>query len=288
VDALVELAFSLAGRRIGALVVLPGHDVLVRHVHGGIELGGRVSRPLLESLFDPHSAGHDGAIIIEDGLVTHFAAHLPISKNPAQVGSYGTRHAAALGLSEQTDALVIVVSEERGVVSVAEQGRLRRMKEPAELKERLETFARRKLPLKRDQSWKHLVVSDWRSKILSAALASLAWLFLAYNPSTVQRTFVVPIEYRNVPPALELSDWAPSETRVTLSGTEPAFRLLEPATLKISIDLSKSIEGITTVHLTQKNLTVPPNVTVYRIEHATITLMLRPRDPANALPKAAT
>jgi uncharacterized protein (TIGR00159 family) len=287
VDMLVETAFSLASRKIGALIVLPGTDIISRHAHGGIELSGRVSRPLLESLFDPHSAGHDGAVVIEDGRVTSFAVHLPISKNLTQVGTHGTRHAAALGLSEQTDALVLVVSEERGVVSVAQQGKLKKIGVPAILKSDIESFARSKLPMRKEKTWTRLVVSDWRSKFISVAMAAMAWLLLAYNPSTVQRIFDVPIEYRNVPPALELGVSAPLQTRVTLSGTEPAYRLLEPATLKISIDLSNAVEGVTTKHLTPKNLIVPSNLSVYRVEHATIALVLRKRDATPPLQPAA-
>lgn len=283
VDTLVEVAFSLAARKIGALIVLPGTDVLSRHAHGGIELGGRLSRPLLESIFDPHSPGHDGAVIIQDGRVTSFAVHLPISKNRRQVGTHGTRHAAALGLSEQTDALVVVVSEEYGTVSVAQQGRLQTVHDPGQLKDRVEKFTRRNVPVQTDTTWRYLVVSDWRSKFASLALASLAWLLLAYNPNTIWRTFAVEIEYHNVPRELVLSDRAPEVSKMTLSGTEAAFRLLDPATLKIVIDLDKFEEGVTTIQISPKNLMVPSNLTVHRVDHPTITLVLRKRDPNPAL-----
>lgn len=284
-DILVEIAFELASKKHGALVAIPGNDPISRHIHGGVALSGKLSRPLLDSLFDPSSAGHDGAVLIESGLVSRFAVHLPLSKNRNQVRSLGTRHAAALGLSERTDAIIIVVSEERGVVSLAEGGKLTVVNSAASLKQRLDAFVDDKFPASKETFWNHVVVKNWPSKLLSTALAMLAWLLLAYNPSTVQRTFVVPIEYRNVPTQLEISGSAPTETRVTLSGTEPAFRLLDPAALKIAINLGNATAGSRVISVEpRKNLTVPANLTVYRIEHASILLFLSDRETSQAIP----
>ena len=80
--------------------------------------------PLLMSLFDPHSPGHDGALLIENDRVAAYALRLPLSESDSLSDEYGTRHYAGLGLSKVTDALVIVVSEERGLISVAYNGRI--------------------------------------------------------------------------------------------------------------------------------------------------------------------
>ena len=93
----------------------------------------------------------------------------------------------------------------------------------------------------------------------------------------MQRTFVIPIEYRNVPASLEVDALAPTETRVTLSGSEPAFRMLEPATLKIAIDLHDASVGLRTIHVSQANLGLPANLALYRIEHSIILLRLHQR-----------
>ncbi len=276
-DTLVQVAFELADCKVGALVVLKGDDELGRHVHGGVELHGQVSKPLLDSLFDPHSAGHDGAVIIDDGLVERFATHLPISKNRREIGSRGTRHAAALGLSERTDALIVVVSEERGVVSITDKGKLREIASPAELKGRLERFAAARFPAKAESLWERLVVRHWRMKALSVALAIIAWGMFAYNPGSVQATYLVPIEYRNVPADLEVSQWAPTETRITLSGTQPAFRLFEPATLKIALDVSGGSGLRRIIHVTAKDLSLPANLTLSRVEHNPIVIELHER-----------
>ena len=117
-------------------------------------------------------------------------------------------------------------------------------------------------------------------KVLALALTIVAWFVLAYNPSTVQRTFVVPIAYRNVPAEMHLDPAAPSEARVTLSGSEGNFRFLEPSTLTISIDLGKIRSyGQQTITITEDNIRLPTNLELYRIEPHTIQLDLRKPEP---------
>ena len=196
------------------MIVLEGDDELDRHLHGGIPLAGRISRPLLDSIFDPHSAGHDGAVVIRDGMVERFAAHLPISNNRVEIGQHGTRHAAALGISEQCDSLTIVVSEERGTVSVTADGRLRRIPTPADLKGRLEQFLAAKFPVQTEVFWKKYLAHHWPLKAIAVVLAVAAWFVFAYNPGTIHNTFRrSPIEYRNVAPGLVLGENAPLKPR---------------------------------------------------------------------------
>ena len=118
-EIIAQTAATLAKKRIGALIVLQGNDPLDRHINGGTSLDGIVSEPLLESLFDPHSIGHDGAVIINGNRITKFGCHLPLSINTSKYGNIGLRHTAALGLSERSDAICIVVSEEKGTISLA-------------------------------------------------------------------------------------------------------------------------------------------------------------------------
>src|SRR5919109_2972486 len=125
IDTLTEATAHMAAIKMGALIAIRGREPWVSHIHGGIALGGAVSAPLLYSIFNPDTPGHDGAVLIDDERITRFAAHLPLAEELPEVSRYGgRRHAAALGLSQQCDALIIVISEERGTISVAHDGRL--------------------------------------------------------------------------------------------------------------------------------------------------------------------
>src|SRR5699024_8867990 len=123
-DIIAEAASKMADEKTGALIVIRGNDQWDRHIHGGIKLEGEISLPFLLSIFNPESPGHDGAVLLEDHEITRFGVHLPLSTNLNRQLTSGTRHAAALGMSEHCDALVVVVSEERGVISVAQAGHL--------------------------------------------------------------------------------------------------------------------------------------------------------------------
>ena len=124
IDELVKATTSLANQRIGALIVLEREADLSPYMEEGTRLDAKLSKELLYSLFVPErqSPLHDGAVIVQDGRLATAGVFLPMSVNAKIDRAYGTRHRAALGLSEETDALVLVVSEERGTVSVAVDG----------------------------------------------------------------------------------------------------------------------------------------------------------------------
>jgi diadenylate cyclase len=118
-------AFQLAGRRAGALIVIEQQTGLREYVESGTALDARLSGDLLLAIFNKTSPLHDGAVIVRDLLVEGAACFLPLSDNTLSVDRHvGTRHRAAVGLTEQTDAVVVVVSEESGLISVARAGRL--------------------------------------------------------------------------------------------------------------------------------------------------------------------
>ena len=275
IDSLVEAAFDLASNKTGALIVVKGRDALERHIQGGVPLAGNTSKPLLLSIFDAHSPGHDGAVVIDQGYAATFGVHLPLSKNRKEITFRGTRHSAALGLSECSDAIVIAVSEERGVVSVAERGSLKEVASPAVLKRQLEWFFQDRFPQPTEPLWKRLLASDVRLKALAILLACIGWLMLAYNVGTIQQTFEVPIEYRNIPPNLALDETVPNKAKVTVSGPERAYHFLEPTTLKISIDLGVSSIGSQVLPITEKNLKLPTSLSIRRIEPQVLWITLR-------------
>ena len=177
VEILVRSLGDLARDRIGALVVLKGLDPLDRHVEGGWDLNGELSEALIKSIFDSHSLGHDGAFIVEEGRVSRFGVQLPLSKDFSKVTNLGTRHSAALGLSERTDALVLVVSEEHGTVSVAQRGSLSVVKDLEELQDSIEVFLNRLMPDHSRPVLVRLFTENWKEKAIAACISVLMWIF---------------------------------------------------------------------------------------------------------------
>ena len=122
---IVRGAEALALKRQGALVVLERNVGLRNFVDTGTRIDAKVSAALLETLFSPGSPLHDGAVVVREDTVLAAGCILPLSANPRLSGVLGTRHRAALGLAEETDAAVIVVSEQTGAISVAHRGTMR-------------------------------------------------------------------------------------------------------------------------------------------------------------------
>jgi uncharacterized protein (TIGR00159 family) len=115
---------TLAARRVGALVIFERLEGLRDFVENGVRLNADVSFDLLISIFTPGTPLHDGAAIIREGRLAAAACFLPLTQNPELSKEFGTRHRAALGISEETDAVAVVVSEETGVISVAYDGQM--------------------------------------------------------------------------------------------------------------------------------------------------------------------
>ena len=125
-EDLVIAATTLAARKIGAIIVIERQIGLRNYIEGGIPLDAQVSHDLLVSIFQPDSPLHDGAAIIQGERVAAAACFLPLSVNPRVSRELGTRHRAALGLTEENDAVAIVVSEETGAISLVIGGDLDR------------------------------------------------------------------------------------------------------------------------------------------------------------------
>jgi uncharacterized protein (TIGR00159 family) len=122
IDEIVRTVSSLASKKIGAIIVLERETKLSDYIESGVPIDATLSKRLLESIFNPAAPLHDGAVIIQRGRVAAASCFLPLSLNPDVSEEFGTRHRAAIGLAEETDALVIVVSEETGSASLIRAG----------------------------------------------------------------------------------------------------------------------------------------------------------------------
>ena len=122
-EAIVDASLQLCYKKWGGLIVIQRETGLRSYKEASVQLKAEVSTPLLLSIFNPESPLHDGAVILQNTLIEAAGCILPLTESQMILPEMGTRHRAALGITEESDAIVVVVSEERGTISTAENGR---------------------------------------------------------------------------------------------------------------------------------------------------------------------
>ncbi len=274
VEILVRTLSDLARDRIGALVAIRGNDMMVRHLDGGQECNGKLSEALLKSLFDSHSIGHDGAVVVKEGRISKFSVQLPLSKNMAKLGNRGTRHAAALGLSELCDALCIVVSEERGTISVAHNGDLVEIRQPEQLARILEDFYRDLDPKSESKEWEHYFRKNWRDKLIALSLSVALWFVLVNGSKTAYRTLSIPVTYSELPAGYRVDSVDPETVEVTFRGVRRSFYFLRQSQIEISVPLRPD-SGTQRARLGPGQMFFPKNLVLETIEPNLVEIDVR-------------
>jgi diadenylate cyclase len=282
VEMLVRTLTDLAHDRIGALIVLRGKDLLVRHLDAGENLMGTASEKILKSIFDPHSMGHDGAVILEGDRIERFSCWLPLSRNHAMLSHLGTRHAAALGLSELCDALCLVVSEERGTISVARHGNIRRIADSAELSEIISSFYSEIRANYDMKSWANLLKKNSKEKVLAAAMALALWFVLVYESKVIYQTYHVPVQYAELPDNLVLTKLEPESVNVTLSGQRKTFYFSGSKEIRVELKPWVFKKGENAINISSSDLSFPDNLVLEKIEPSRIIADVEQKPPRRA------
>jgi TIGR00159 family protein len=154
IEDLIKASFALSSTSTGALIVIEGSEILNDYIRTGIEINGKISSQLLINIFEHNTPLHDGAVIVRGNKIVSATCYLPLSENSHISKALGTRHRAAIGISEVTDSLTIVVSEETGNVSVASRGALKKIKSREELREILSKLAQEPISTNWFSLWK--------------------------------------------------------------------------------------------------------------------------------------
>jgi len=262
-DLLAETAIQLSAERRGALIILPGRDPLEGVITEGTMLDGHLSKNLLLSIFDPNSPGHDGALIVREGRVERFGSRLPLSEQEEQLRDRGTRHAAALGLSEKADALVLIVSEETGRVALARDRRLRTVSDLGKLGGIIDEFLLAHAgPLQKVGRFEGFSWWVGIEGISSLVMAAALWLVLVPGAVIERVTYEVPIEVRNIPEGFVLTGVKPPKVAVTLSAERRKLFQVDPRELEIRLDGTLTRFGRQTYPITKAHLLLPPAVEI--------------------------
>lgn len=264
IQAVVEAVFILAKRNSGALIAFERRERLDDYLLHGVKLDSLLSCQLLVNLFEDGSPLHDGAVIIRNGRISEASSHLPLSSNQELPQYLGTRHRAAAGLSEKTDALVIVVSEERGTVSIVTGGELRKIETP----EQLYTLLAEELSMKGTDNCRlplrKAVFRNILPKSVTLVLVIACWLLINVRQGGLQ-TVPAQVKFHNLPEKLVLKDSLPGEIEVQLKVLSTIFMSSKKLEVVADLDLSKIREGQNSIPVDSKSFQLPLGVSVAKV-----------------------
>jgi len=251
-------AFDSAKKRIGAVVIFEGTDPVSDLVTRGIPMECEPQPEILNSIFIKHSPLHDGAILISTGKISKVSCYLPLSTREDLPQEWGTRHRAALGLSEQCNAWILVISEERGEVSLAHDNEVRKIKDEKELSFLLETevFNEKEPELKMRQVVLSWFTRRYKTKVAVFGLVFILWLVFA-GQQNFEKRIELPLDYRNVPEGLMISSSTMPDISVTCRGLRKDVSLLTKENMMSFLDLSSAKRGKSSYNITKANLTLP-------------------------------
>ena len=282
-EMIIEIVSRSVGRmaqeKIGALIVFPGREAIERHLEGGYRLNGEVSEPLLLSIFDKTSPGHDGAVLIEGNRIRKFAVHLPLAEHIDSVKHLGLRHRAALGLSERSDALVVIVSEEKGIIRIAQNGKIFQVENEDDLKEKLIDFYTQKFPKRKLFNFSKWMIKNVFLFAISVLIAFGIFFFMNSKFTFVQRNFVVTPEFFNVPADISIENFVPQEVILTLKGRGSDFDAFRREDLRLVVDVG-AIKDISKaskhrVLISPENIKLPFKLSVIKIEPNEIQILTK-------------
>ena len=270
-EIIADSVFEMAQRKCGALIVFPGKEDLSDIVQGGTPWRGLINKEMITSIFWPDNPVHDGAAIVTGDQIRVVGAILPLSDRDDLASYYGTRHRAALGLAETTDALVIVVSEERGDILVAKGNRLREIKQKRTLEQKIQehvgTAAVKKGAVKKE-----------RLEITAAALLSIVFITgIWFSVSRGQDTLVsldIPVDYINRKPGTEIFDTSVKSVSLVLSGSGALVKSITPDQVGVRLDLSKSAIGPNSLSITSENISLPPGIILREVTPNEIEVLI--------------
>ncbi len=270
-DALIKLAQQCRG----AIIVFPGKEPIREWISGGFFLDARPSFPLIMSIFDPNSPGHDGALIITNGKFSQFGVRLPVSQSSSLSEEYGTRHHAAMGLVEKSDALVFVVSEERGRVSIFQKGKMGQANDREEMIRKIishwKDIASFPVVFRKEKARGPVFLQIFAS----LALAVIFWSTLVVSQGEVlEKVVTVPVEYTASSPNLTLVGNKAEEVRLYLSGPKSALDSVIPSHTSAKIDLSKALPGKQSFIITRENINLPKEIHLLDVVPSSFELTL--------------
>jgi uncharacterized protein (TIGR00159 family) len=271
---LSQTVFELAAEQTGALIVLTRDDNPAEFIHSGQRIMALPDPALIKSIFNRNAPAHDGAVIITRDRITQMGCILPLSEKEDLPEHYGTRHRAALGLSENCDAVCVVVSEERSEVSTVVGSTLSSWQTSEELTEKLKEWIEGpqiQVPALQ-QFFKDAFIFNWKTKLGALVLVTVA--FLAFQQE-VQINLTAPIRYDHLPAEFVVDDGSANAVGLTLAGRRNRINTLKQEDIQVHVNLSRFSPGDHLIKLSARNIDMPSGVRIGRITPQNISIVLK-------------
>jgi uncharacterized protein (TIGR00159 family) len=274
-QSIAQAAFRLAGASVGALIVVVRHNAVTELVSDGIVLEASVSAEILEAIFQKTSPLHDGAVIVRGDRLVLAGAVLPLTERERVPSYYGTRHRAAMGLSERCDALVVAVSEERGEVTLMEARRTVRFDDEPKLSQTLEKLCAQPAD-SMGSKLRQWLFSNLPVKLAATGLAAAIWSTSFLSPGTTVRTVTVPVQFVSVPTGMDIASPSNDRLDVQVRGSAWLMDSVSLTRLVASFNLRGARAGTLTLAVDAANFNLPPGIVMERVSPPRISVRLAP------------
>ncbi len=271
VEVVIESVYEMARKKIGALLVFPAKEDLKELIQNGVPWRGRISKEMIMSIFWPDNPVHDGAAIIQGDQITDVGVILPLSNRKDIPLYYGTRHRAAAGLAETTDALVLLVSEERGNVVVAKGSGMRVIERREELAKILQEQVG--ITTKGVDHARNEKLKTGFAAVVSVLFIIGVWFSFSRGLETMI-TLEIPIEYMNRDSKIEILATSVNVLNLNLSGSGTIIKTIRPDQVNVKLDLSKAVIGRNTFTITKENIKLPPGAFLKGVKPSVVEVTL--------------
>jgi uncharacterized protein (TIGR00159 family) len=273
IDKIVEAAFQMANKKMGGLIVLQRGDDLDEFLREKTVLDAEINEDILISIFNSQSPLHDGAVIIQRGRIRYAAALLPLSKSTSLPKEWGTRHRAGVGITEVSDGECIIISEERGEVLIASQGKVEKKEGKEDLKESLADWTPIGDPKDEERAWHKKIFGDVSTKILFFVLVCILWVFII-GIRQGEVSLNIPIEYYSIPQDLVIVGEPPKEVNVRLKGSQRLLSSVKTDYVRVQVNLSNTHKGTNQISLSETDIATRPGITITHFYPRNLRLVL--------------
>jgi uncharacterized protein (TIGR00159 family) len=274
-DAVSSAVFSMARSQTGGLIVFAREQSIDELVDGGITIGAEINPEIIEAIFQKASPLHDGAILIEGDRIARANVVLPLTQRTGVPKAFGTRHRAAMGLAERSDAIILVVSEEHGEIRLVRGREIRLIGSPDELVRALTGISQGQ-PSSLLATLRRAMTYRLGLKLAAAGLAAVIWSMSSLT-SAVVRIVSVPVEFTNLPSGMEITESSVSTLEVELRGRPWLMNTLDLSHLVAHFDLAGEREGIQVLRVQPDAIDLPPDIFVDRVAPPAIRIRIAPR-----------